>query len=172
MRASKPNWFAVYTKPRQEQIALQNLERQGFECFLPMARNPYQRRSRNNQIRSEPLFPRYLFLNAIAEVQNLAAVRSTRGVVGLVRMGFELIQVHQDIIDCLKARMDSQTGLIELDPVVLHEGDAVRVFDGPFVGATGILKERSGEARSILLLNILGRETTVEVDSMLLQRAG
>ena len=170
MRASKPDWFAVYTKPRQEQIALLNLERQSFDCFLPMAENPYQRRSKQHQVRCEPLFPRYLFLNAVPELQNLATVRSTRGVVGLVRMGFELVRVPESIITGLKAGMHPDTGLIALDPVELHEGDSVRVFDGPFVGARGILKERCGETRSILLLNMLGRETTLEVDSMLLQR--
>jgi transcriptional antiterminator RfaH len=171
MRCSEPSWFAVYTKPRQEAIALLNLERQGFDCFLPMAENPYQRRTEKFP-RHDPLFPRYLFLNAIPEVQNLAAVRSTRGVVGLVRMGYQLIQVNEAIIQGLRARMHPETGLIGLDPVVLEEGDSVRVFDGPFVGAEGILQERCGQTRSMLLLNILGRETTVEVDSMLLQRAG
>ena len=66
MQTSQANWFAVYTKPRQEQVALENLERQGFRCFLPMAVNPYQRRSQRMP-RIEPLFPRYLFLKAIAE---------------------------------------------------------------------------------------------------------
>ena len=65
MEPGEPNWFAVVTKPRQEQIALENLQRQGFECFLPMAKNPYQRRSKKRQRIVEPLFARYLFLRAI-----------------------------------------------------------------------------------------------------------
>ena len=28
-------WLVVYTKPRQEQLALQNLERQNFGVYLP-----------------------------------------------------------------------------------------------------------------------------------------
>ena len=54
MPETQPDWFAVYTKPRQERIALENLERQGFRCFLPMAINPYQRRSARGP-RIEPL---------------------------------------------------------------------------------------------------------------------
>jgi transcription antitermination factor NusG len=76
LEKAHPSWFAVYTKPRQEQIALENLERQDFRCFLPMAINPYQRRS-ERKLRIEPLFPRYLFLNAIADQQSLGPVRST-----------------------------------------------------------------------------------------------
>lgn len=166
----KPNWYAVYTRPRQERIALPNLERQGFECFLPMAENPYQRRTWEKP-RVEPLFPRYMFLHAVPEEQNLAAVRSTRGVVGLVRSGFELIRVPDRIIAVIRARITPETGLVRLEPAPVEEGDAVRVFDGPFAGAVGILKERCSQTRSILLLKMLGREATVEVDSLLLQRA-
>ncbi len=167
-----PNWYAVYTKPRQEPVARWNLENQGFEVFLPMALNPYQRVSKRNEDRTEPLFPRYLFLRAVPEVQNLATVRSTRGVVNLVRSGHELVTVPEAIVDGLLARRDPETDLIALDPAELDVGDQVRVFDGPFAGAEGILQQRSGETRSLLLMKILGRETTLEVDSLLLQRAG
>ena len=61
MRGDQANLFVVVTKPRQERIALENLHRQGYECFLPMAENPYQRRRNNHQQIIEPLFPRYLF---------------------------------------------------------------------------------------------------------------
>lgn len=172
MGHTKPRWFAVFSKPRGERHAQENLERQGFDCFLPLAENPYQRRNRRRTPRIEPLFPRYLFLKARPDVQNLASVRSTRGVVGLVRMGYQLIEVPERVINGLKARRHPDTGLIALDPVPLAEGEKVRVFDGPFAGAQGILQERCGERRSILLLSILGRETTLEVDSLLLQRAG
>jgi len=165
-------WYAVYTKPRQEQVALVNLENQGFECFLPMALNPYQKVSKRNEDRTEPLFPRYLFLRAVAQVQNLAAVRSTRGVVTLVRAGTELVRVPEAIVNDLLARRDPETDLIALDPVALEVGDRVRVFDGPFAGAEGILQQRSGDRRSLLLMSLLGRDTTLEVDSLLLQRAG
>ena len=167
-----PSWFAVYTKPRQELIALLNLERQSFECFLPMADNAYQRRGGKNKIQGEPLFPRYLFLNAVPEIQNLATVRSTRGVTGLLRTGIELTRVPDFIITGLKTRMDSKTGLITLAPVLLNTGDSVRIFNGPFAGLEGVLKEHRSKTRSLLLLEMLGTETTVEVDSLLLQRVG
>ena len=101
MQVSQPNWFAVVTKPRQEQIALENLQRQDFECFLPLAENPYQRRSKKHRQIIEPLFPRYLFLNAIAGQQNLAPVRSTRGVTTMVRFGTELAVVPDSIINAI-----------------------------------------------------------------------
>ena len=170
MQEAQPSWFAVYTKPRQEQIALENLERQGFHCCLPMAINPYQRRSAKT-LRIEPLFPRYLFLNAIPDQQSLGPVRSTRGVATLVRFGTELARMPETVIQAIKQRCDPETGLVNLDPVPVKPGDKVKVFDGPLAGLQGIFQERKGENRALLLMKMLGTESTVEVDSMMLCRS-
>ena len=172
MQPTKPNWFAVVTKPRQEQTALQHLQRQGFKCFLPMAENPYQRRSNKNQKRIEPLFPRYLILNAIAESQNLAPVRSTQGVISMVRFGTELAVIPEQVINAIKQRTNPETGLIKIEPVKIKPGDKVRVFDGPLSGLNGIVQERNSEHRTIILMKLLGRPTKVEVNTLDLQRTG
>ena len=171
MKPGKPNWFAVVTKPRQEKVALGNLQRQGFECFLPMAENPYQRRSRKHAHIIEPLFPRYLFLSAIAEFQDLAPVRSTRGVITMVRFGTRLAVVPEIIIKALKKLMAPGSGLIRIQPVLVEEGDKVRIFDGPLAGLSGTVQKRSSEDRVRILLEFLGRPTTVDVDALMVQRA-
>lgn len=164
------NWFAVYTKPRQEHIALLNLERQSFECYLPMAEGADQKRRAGNSSSTEPLFPRYLFLNADPQRQSLEAVRSTRGATGLVRAGIELIRIPESVIAGLKARMHPTTGLIPITPGLLNSGDKVRLCDGPLAALEGVFKEHQGRTRSILLLDILGREAAVRVDARLLKR--
>ena len=172
MQYGKLKWFAVVTKPRKEKVALENLQHQGFECFLPMAENPYQRRRKHHQKIIEPLFPRYLFLNAIAGTQNLAPVRSTPGVASMVRFGTELAVVSDAIINSIKKRISSATGLIKIRPVSIKAGDKVRVFDGPLRGINGIVSERNSENRTLVLMELLGRPTTVEVDTLILQRVG
>ena len=164
------SWYAVYTKPRQERVAADNLVRQQFDCFLPLAVNPYQRRTARKALRIEPLFPRYLFINAVADQQSLGPVRSTRGVCTLVRFGMKLVTVPETIIQMIRRRMNPDSGLVELDPVPVEQGDRVRVFDGPFAGAEGILEACSGEKRALLLMELLGRQTPVEVDRLLLQK--
>jgi transcriptional antiterminator RfaH len=170
MRVCSQNWFAVYTKPRQEHTALLNLERQSFECYLPMTEGSDQHPGARNKARHEPLFPRYLFLNADPQVQSLEAVRSTRGATGLVRAGFELIKIPESIIAGLKARMDPVTGLIPLDAMALDNGDKVRVCDGPLAALEGVFKEHQGVSRSLFLLDFLGREAAIKIDTRLLQR--
>jgi transcriptional antiterminator RfaH len=172
MHPTKPNWFAVVTKPRQEQTALQHLQRQGYKCFLPMAENPYQRRSKKNQKRIEPLFPRYLFLNAIAGSQNLAPVRSTQGVISMVRFGTELAVISDQIINAIKQRITPETGLIKIESVKIKPGDKVKVFDGPLTGLNGIVQERNSEHRTIILMKLLGSPTKVEVNTLYLQKTG
>jgi len=172
MESGKPSWYAVVTKPRQEQTALLNLQRQGFECFLPMADNPYQRMHRVCQKSVEPLFPGYLFLSAIAESQNLAPVRSTRGVNGMVRFGLELAVIPEYIINAIKQRIIPDTGLVKIEPVRIKTGDEVRIFDGPLAGMNGIVQEKSSENRVILLMKLLGRPTRVKLASLVLQKTG
>jgi len=169
LQETQANWFAVFTKPRQEHVARENLERQGFECFLPMAVNPYQRRSECKP-RIEPLFPRYLFLNAVPDQQSLGPVRSTRGVCSLVRFGMRLATLSERVIETIQGRRDPHTGYVQLEPVPVATGDRVRVFDGPFAGIEGIFKERKGSNRALLLMSMLGTESTVEVDALLLQK--
>lgn len=168
MKPDQKNWFAVITKPRQEQIALQNLQNQAYKCFLPMAENPYQRRSKKQII--EPLFPRYLFLNAIATTQNLAPVRSTLGVISMVRFGTELAVISEQVINAIKQRINPETGLIKIEPIKIKPGDKVKIFDGPLTGLNGIVAEKNSENRALILLELMGRPTKVQVDPIMLQR--
>jgi len=170
MKPGKANWFAVVTKPRQEKIALENLQRQGFECFLPMAENPYQRRSKKHQKIIEPLFPRYLFLSAIADIQNLAPVRSTKGVISMVRFGTELAVLPEQVINAIRQRINPETGLIKIKPIEIKTGDKVKIFDGPLTGLSGIVAERNSEKRALVLMELLGRPTKVKVDPINLQK--
>ena len=181
MREHPTTWFTVYTKPRQERTALENLERQGFRCFLPLAENPYQKRTvgaakaataaQRAAKRGEPLFPRYLFLNATPNRQSLAPVRSTRGVATLVRFGTKLANVPETVIRAIENRRHPETGLVKLDPVPVKPGDKVKVFDGPLSGLEGVFQENRGEARALLLMSLLGREQPVEVNALHLRRA-
>jgi len=170
MSVCSTNWFAVYTKSRQEHLALFHLENQSFESYLPLAESAGERSGKRNKALPEPLFPRYMFLKADPKLQSLGAVRSTRGVTGLVRAGVELINIPESIIVGLKERTNPATGLIPLDSAELNNGDKVRVCNGPFAAMEGVFKEHQGEVRSLMLLDILGRKTVVKIDAGLLQR--
>lgn len=83
---SEHAWFVVYTKARQEHVALENLARQNFEAYCPSVAITKRRRSQLISL-IEPFFPRYIFLRFNLTSDNWAPLRSTRGVSGLVRFG-------------------------------------------------------------------------------------
>ena len=84
------HWYLVQTKPRQEQCALDNLQRQGYECYLPTLRAEKIRQGAVAVV-AEPLFPRYLFIRLSQEnsAPSWAPIRSTKGVTRLVSFGVE-----------------------------------------------------------------------------------
>jgi transcriptional antiterminator RfaH len=77
------------------------LRRQAFDTYLPLIRLPKRRRGKWEEV-IEPLFPRYLFLHIDASVVSVAPIRSTRGVVGLVRFGEMPVPVPEAVIDFLR----------------------------------------------------------------------
>lgn len=163
-------WFAVHTKPRQEHIAEENLRRQGFACYLPRAWNASQRLPSQNP-RIEPLFPRYLFVQADTTTQSVSAVNYTRGVCRLVKFGTRLIQVPEWVVGGLQQITDAVSGLVGIERPNFEEGDQVEVFDGPFAGLKGVFQTPDGTTRAILLLDLLGRENTFSVENHCLRTA-
>ena len=161
-------WYLAHCKPRQEQRALINLERQRYRCYLPLAANPLRRRRTARA--SEPLFSRYLFLSA-EPGQSLAPVDATAGVSKLVRFGQELAQVPSAVIDSLKAVTHPDTGLISLAPAALAPGQVVDVFQGPLAGLRGVFEARSGEERAWFLVEMLGQRRRLSVPLMMLRAA-
>ncbi len=163
-------WYTVFCKPRQERLANTHLQRQGFATFLPEAFNASRRLRKEGQ-RVEPLFPRYLFLQACPHATNLAPVAYTRGVSGMVRFGGRLSTVPRVVIDQIKALTDKETGLVRLDIAKLQAGDKVEVCEGPFSGIEGLVAQLCGESRAIILMQWLGREHTVSVERSALRLA-
>ncbi|MBV2208594.1 MAG: transcription/translation regulatory transformer protein RfaH [Thermomonas sp.] len=160
-------WYCVHTKPRAELQALEHLQRQAFECFLPRVLRSVLRAGKRQRL-IEPLFPRYLFLRANASLQNLAVVRSTRGALGVVRFANKPGEVPDGLIQHLKHDANGD-GLIALPETGPQLGDSVTVQGGAFEGMQGIYTETSGAHRAIVLLNLLGSAQRVQLPRELLQ---
>ena len=171
-RTRMDRWYAVFTKPRQEDAAVEHLERQEFSVWLPKIEHAVRHRGRWVD-RIEPLFPRYLFLQADAGEQDLSTVRSTRGVTGLVRQGVEPAVVPEQVIAFLRETADPDTGLHHIgERARFKRGDRVRVIEGPFEGLEGVLLKEKGEDRVLVLLAILGGQRNVALSAEQLIRAG
>jgi len=156
------SWYLVYTKPRQEEVALANLERQGYTTYLPRVRHKRRRKGRPTAV-IEPLFPRYLFIHLDTHTDNWAPIRSTLGVASLVRFGQKPAPIPESLISFLRSR-ESRDGLHEWAEPEYRAGDRVRVADGPMEGYEGILLARTSRERVVVLLDILGKQVRAQLE--------
>jgi transcriptional antiterminator RfaH len=167
-------WYLVRTKPSRESTAQLNLRRQGFEVYLPLMTQSVRRHGRWQE-RVVPVFPAYLFLRLKEGEQSLGPVRSSVGVLGIVRFGASYALVPEQVIAGLRARANPQTGLHRLaDSTLPPVGSEVRITMGPFEGLEGIFQRPAGPDRVVILLRLLGHTAAVRipVDFVLPRRTG
>jgi transcriptional antiterminator RfaH len=154
------NWYLIHTKIRQEQCALQNLERQGFECYLPQIQAEKLRRG-TLALHAEPLFPRYLFirLGQGLAAQSWAPIRSTTGVSRLVAFG----NVPAKIDDSLVDRIRAHTGGANAVRLQFEPGQPIVITQGPFAGLEAVYQMSDGESRVMVLLNMLSKNVKMSL---------
>ncbi|HEX2518381.1 MAG TPA: transcriptional activator RfaH [Castellaniella sp.] len=161
-------WYVAHTKPRQEHVALEQLQHQDFEVYLPLFRvfSKPGRRSGNDAgvaVVHEPMFPRYLFLRPTRTTQSLAVVRSTVGVSRLVMFGQQPATLADGAIRTIR-QAESLRETASLDRISPYEpGMAVRLLDPALAGLQALVQSVSRD-RVTLLLEILGRPQSVQVE--------
>lgn len=163
-------WHVVICKPRQESVAAENLLRQGFDVYFPQLQT--QQRRQGSWVESiQPLFPRYLFVHVDAALQSTAPIRSTRGALGLVRFGAEPAVVPAAVIAAIRSREAAVSGL-HADPARnFHGGDRICIQEGPLAGLDGIFASDDGDARVVILLELLGKTNRVKVSRAAIAKA-
>ena len=95
-------WQVAYTKPRQEQVAFQNLELQSFETYLPRYKK-FKNTEAGPVPVFEPMFPRYILFRPSKAEQSIETVRSTKGISHVVRFGHEPGVVSANMVITIKA---------------------------------------------------------------------
>jgi transcriptional antiterminator RfaH len=155
-------WHVVLTKPNQELRALQNLEQQGFTCFLPMIQKEVVLKAQRT-LKEEPLFKRYLFILFDARNSPWHVIRSTFGVSDLVRFGEKLATIEDAIITSLKT--------IPMPPRALYSpGELLRVTDGPFKDLEVVFQMQDGAQRAMVLIELLNKTHRLPLNLNLLKK--
>ena len=155
------NWYLVHSKPRQELCSLENLERQGFECFLPLIAVEKLRRKLIVVVQ-EPLFPRYLFirLDASQEGRSWNPIRSATGVSRLVSFGQVPAKLDDLLVDTIRASV-ADVGVPQRH---FEPGEVLRINDGPFAGLEAVYQMPDGEARVMVLIDILSKKVSLSLE--------
>jgi transcriptional antiterminator RfaH len=163
MQAMMPAWYSARTKPKHEHIATAGLRRHlELEVFFPKIR--LEKPTRRGVVRViEPLFPCYIFIRCVVE-ESVNDIQHVSGISRLVQFGNKFPQVADVIIEELQSCFGADDLLVVENR--LAPGDEVTVATGAFAGMSAqVLKSLPAKKRVQILLDILGRPTTVEVGS-------
>ena len=154
-------WLVAYTKPRQEALALQQLQQQGYEAYLPLYKK-FKKTEAGPVAVHEPMFPRYIMLRPGRPEQSIAAVRHTKGITSLVRFGFEPAVLHGDVVRSIRQyeQAQNQATLEELND--LRQGQKVRLNHTALGSVEGLVQSVSSK-RVAVLLEILGRPVVLDL---------
>lgn len=156
-------WVLVYTKPRQEKIANENLQKQGFETFLPLI--SADNKNEEDQT-SVPIFPRYIFVKINLTSQNWTLINSSYGVSKIIMFGDNLTPVPIEIISFIKDKLNS--GIVYEESILLSEykkGDWLTIKEGKFAGIEAIFLSKKSKDRVRLLLKLLNTTVISEISN-------
>jgi len=153
------NWYAVYTRPRNEKKVYEKLQEKGIETFLPLVKRTHQWKDRKKKV-DMPLFNSYLFVKI--EYKNRFSVLQTNGVVKIINFNGVPAVVPEWQIDSLR-RMITFPERIRLENY-MRPGELVKVINGPFEGMQGTIKHLKGEDRLVISIDGILQSVSVDID--------
>jgi transcription termination/antitermination protein NusG len=160
--ASEDNWYAIWTRSHSERLVFDQLTAMGFAAFLPEV-GMWSKRQGQMHVVQAPMFPGYLFVRDRMDKHAYVEMLKVRGLVRILEQGWtRLTPVPDDEVTSIERVM--QAG-VPMFPHALHEGDRVRVTDGPLKGVEGVfVQDKPDSGRLIVSVGLLGRGIAVEVD--------
>jgi transcriptional antiterminator NusG len=153
-------WYALWTRSRHEQMVREQLERKGYEAFLPTITRWSRWKDRKKKI-DWPLFPGYCFAR-FDTYERLPILKCT-GVVNIVSFDGDIAAIPDIEIDGIRRLVESD---LQYDPCpLIREGTMVEVVHGPLKGVVGRLLRKGAHARLMLAVDLIGQAVSVEVDA-------
>jgi transcription antitermination factor NusG len=161
-------WYLALCRPNQSHIAFRNLVGAGFDAFMPRHRASW--RWRGKQVDGwRPVFGGYLFFSTDPANPRWHEMASMPGIGSLVKIGQNRpVPVPSAVVTGLMLRCDADGCLIP--DADLRIGEAVRLTCGPFAGFVGTVEQIDADRRVHMLLDILGRGTTLTAPHFSVER--
>lgn len=110
------------------------------------------------------VMPCYVFIKLVYSSQMWFMLTNTRGVTGFVGPNGKAWPLDEEEVK----RLRLEDRVVNFDMVV---GDSVRVVSGPFDGLVGVIKQIDVDRQKAqVLLNMFGRDTSVDMDFIQLEK--
>ena len=159
------NWYVLRIKSRSEASVANELERDGYNCFLPQVKGL----RRNKIMALAPLFPGYLFLQVEIRSSGAELARNRKGVLGWLRTDDNIPFIAEETIANIRRQVTEINGSGGLWKR-FRPGDKVRVVSGKLDSpgkVTGEPDSAQGNVR--VTLHLMGRTITARVPLHTLQ---
>ena len=151
-------WFILQFKANSHHQAAKNLNRQGFETFLPLHNTTSRKLSRFINS-SKPLFPGYMFVRFNKADSNWHKINNTYGVSRLITFNSILKSIPTTFVDSLMKRYDLSGKLLPIQK--LKKGDKVKVLTGPFANFIATVEKYEADQRIWILMDLMGRKAKI-----------
>jgi len=154
-------WYALYTKPRHEFKALEQLNGINIETYLPTITIVRLWSDRKKKI-TEPLFKSYIFIYANEVERNNAVTRDA--VLKTIFFDGKPAVIPEREIEDLKRLLESPEKIEVFNGIV--RGAIVKIESGPFEGIEGIVNSISKDESSLSIsIEMLNRTVSVTIPS-------
>ncbi|MGM0439328.1 MAG: transcription termination/antitermination protein NusG [Patescibacteria group bacterium] len=170
------NWYVIHTYSGYEEavasnlrqrIETMNMEDKIFNVIVPKEKKIKIKDGQRKEV-EEKIYPGYVLVQMIVTDESWYVVRNTPNVSGFVGSGTTPIPMSDEEIKTLKDRISKDSPEHEID---FEVGDSVKITDGPFKDYDGKVSEVDHEKGKIkVLVNMFGRDTSVELDSLQVEK--
>ncbi len=170
------NWYVIHTYSGYEDAVAKNLKQRieslGMEDKIFNVIVPKEKKIKikngKRKIIEEKIYPGYVLVQMLVTDASWYVVRNTPRVTGFLGAGTTPIPVSKHDIDDLMKRMQVTEPEFTID---FEIGSSVKITDGPFKGFEGKVSEIDREKGKIkVLVNMFGRDTSVELDSLQIKK--
>lgn len=169
-------WYAIHTYSGYEEKVAESIRQRAdsldmkdkiFQVLVPKEKM-IEVKNGKRKVVEKRIFQGYVLVQMKMSEDAWYIVRNTPSVTGFVGSGTEPTPVEVDEIEKIMKRMGRQEPKHKID---YRLGEVVNITDGPFKGFDGAINEiDAAKGKLKVLVNMFGRETPVELDSLQVKR--
>jgi len=169
-------WYVIHTysgyedavaKSLKQRIENLSMEDKIFDVLVPKEKKIKIKDGKRKTV-EEKIYPGYILVEMIVTDDSWYVVRNTPRVTGFIGAGTTPIPVKLEEIKSLKERIGVKEPKYKIE---FKKGDLVKITDGPFKDLDGKVSDIDSERGKIkVLVNMFGRDTPVELDSLQIKK--
>ncbi|MGB3988408.1 MAG: transcription termination/antitermination protein NusG [Minisyncoccales bacterium] len=174
--SQQKRWYVIHTYSGYEEAVAKNLRQRAdslgmeekiFSVIVPKEKKIKIKNGKRRTV-EEKIYPGYVLVEMIVTDDSWYVVRNTPNVTGFVGAGTTPLPLSEEEVSILKKRMGADVAKFKIDVSI---GDMVKITDGPFKDFDGKISEIDSERGKIkVLVNMFGRDTPVELDSLQIKK--